>query len=189
MGTLVILKQVSLRDSETESGWVFLAFSLCLRIMSQRWPCHNSRKLSIAQCTAELGKGWGAPRGLTTMPMSSVTSQGLCSRYITCNFQFWSSLCSSEWAITKAGWPANFSYIITFLWWISGKLRASAGLLSPTHHTQSPALQVPFVKGLVSLSGHFPSRSQTVGQELPWLFFVLQMTSQSPGSQLTKWTG
>lgn len=103
MGTLVILEQVSLRDSEAESGWVFLAFSPCLRIMSQRWPCHNSRKLSVAQCTAEMEKRWGgAPRGLTIVLMSSVTSQGLCSRYITCNFQFWSSLL--KWMSHHKSW-------------------------------------------------------------------------------------
>lgn len=139
--------------------------------MSQRQPRHDGRKPSVAQCsTAEVGKCGG--QGLTTVLMSSVTSQGLCSRYITCNFQFWSSVCSSEWAITKAGWPANFSYIITFLWWILGKLGASEGLLSPTHHTQSPALQVPFVKGLVSLSGCFPSLSQNRGSRAAMALFL-----------------
>lgn len=190
MGTLVILEQVSLRDSEAESGWVFLAFSPCLRIMSQRWPCHNSRKLSVAQCTAEMEKRWGgAPRGLTIVLMSSVTSQGLCSRYITCNFQFWSSLCSSEWAITKAGWPANFSYIITFFMMNFRKAQGIRRSSQPHTSHPEPCPSGSICKRTSQPEWPFSIPEPTVGQELPWLLFVLQMTSRSPGSQLTKWTG
>lgn len=111
-----------------------------------------------------ISRGGEKVGGQTTALMLIMASRGQHSSYITCNFQFSSSLCSSEWAITKAGWPANFSDTITFLWWGSGKLRASGGLLGTTHHTQSPSHRVPFVKGQVSLGGHFPSLNQTVGQ-------------------------
>lgn len=142
-------------------GWVRLIVRQKLRESAQLFPPPPNLKMISQQPPHHEGrKPQGGPVHIRPSA-GRMASQGLPSSYITCNFQFWSSLCSSEWAITKAGFPASFSDINTFLWWGSRKVRAPGGLLGTTHHTQSPSLQVPFVKGLISLSSHFPSPNHT----------------------------
>ena len=132
-----------LRGGEAGTRWVFLAFFPCSMMISRGCLAMKSgspKDYSMEiKSSAEVRKMWGACRVLTTvLRIIIMTSQGLCSRYITCKFQPWSALLSSEWAITKVSWPVNFLDTITFLCWGSRKLKASRGLRGTTHTPGAP---------------------------------------------------
>lgn len=83
-----------------------------------------------------------------------------------------------------ASWPISQIQLLFY-----DEVQGSSGHhedFSDPHITLSPFLQLPFVKGHVGLGGHFLSPSEAVGQQPLCLPFILQVTSQSPGSQLTK---
>lgn len=179
---------MSLRDSKARGRWVFLAFWSWLRVISQKLSPHDARKpQKVAPYTSS-----GQQRKRVGWTQGSDSKADVNYDFPRAAFQPPSPITLPAGASVPSA-PVNepsqkLDDRLLFWWWGSGKLRASGGLLGSTHLSRSPFLQPPFVKTWVSRQLR-SILNQAEGQELPCLPFPLQMTSQGPGSELTKWTG
>lgn len=166
----VTLGQVNLQYVGEGTRRVSLALFPCLKMMSQRLSCGGRKQQKITQAHQTVQQGWIAA---VHWESDNITDNCGFLRTVylptacTCNFHFWSLGSPFQWRTPHRSWlPTQFLKYNYFYDEVQGSLGHLEDF-SDQYHVCSPALQLPSVKGQVSLGGRFPSLNPAVGQQLP----------------------